>query len=675
MMGRNWKKPFYPVLPPSLLVAGCILSCIHSAHAARTAYASESPQLIKARMTGGYFETEARYEQVERTSSKTDSLSYNNELLEIRPKIHLNFDGSIYHPYLFDYDLAVELGQSFEYERLAQENAADPDKSRSDSNPLQYYTGQAHILREKTLSGVIFGNHSQVRRDNGFFSRRLLEQTGYGAKLNYAGDALPWSLSAEHRDEEETDTRTPRDSMQDELTFKMSNERGPLGKTQFYYLYHDFERKDFNIAPYSGIRNSARLNDSSYLFNDILKLKSNLYYNDVDTSSNPSTSLTLREWLNADHAANLSSTHEYGYSSRESGSSDSTTHHGRTSLRHQLYESLTSTVSADFRNIDHTTVDISRHGFSVNESYRKRIGASSRLSLGAMFSHHTEDRNSTEDEVLNISNEPHTLTTGQTTTLNQPNASASSIVVTDSSGTILYSEFIDYRIIQRGTITEIQRVVGGSIPNGGAVLISYTAINQESGTFTTRQGYYRFRIALLEQLLAIYGHLRIVDHADEGLLILEELTESVIGIESSWKWFNIGMEYENYDSSLLPTKTLRFFQNANFNPSWRSALRLSLEQSKVTYTQTDEEVWRFFNTLAYQIQVTPKLSWKLDGSTYSERRENSVTTERDLLAANTDLDYRIGKTLFTVTYEYRIDDYLNETRRRQTAYLKVRRNF
>jgi hypothetical protein len=650
-----------------LLVAGLFFSV-------PLGYAAEDPQLFKIDLRGGYFEVDSRYEIQERVSSETGTVSYNNERLDIRPKVRLDLDGSVYHPNLLEYDLSLELGQSFEYEQLTQPGAAEPQQERSDQNPLQFYNGQALLLKEKKLSGSVYGNYNLIRLDNGFFSRRLVYQTGYGARLNYSGEVLPWSVSASHREEEETDTRTPRDSMQDELTFRASNQRGARGQTLFDYLFQDFARQDFNVPAYTGIRNSLRLSDSSYALGKDLHLRSNLYYNDIDSSSIPSTTLTLRELLTAQHAANLESRYNYTYGFSDSGSTESVNQTGRVSLQHQLYDSLSSTVSSDLRDTSQTSLDTFRYGFTVDESYTKQVGDASRLNLGATFSHHSEDRQSSGGDTIQIINEPHTLTDGVITTLNQPNVIESTIEVTDPAG-IPYLEFIDYRVIQRGSVTEIQRVVTGSIPNGGAILVTYRIINTGSGSFTTRQNFYRFRYSLANQLLSFYGHLRIIENNGADQFVLEDLVESVFGIESAWYWFNIGAEYENYDSSLLPTESVRLFEYVTFPLSWRSSLRLSADQSWVSYPETDEEVQRFLHNIAYLSQVTQKLSFEIDGSYNIERGQNDLTLNRDLLAANLELNYLVGKTSFTATYEYRYDDYLNETRHRNTAYLRIRRLF
>jgi hypothetical protein len=642
---------------------------------AMPAHAAEAPQLIKANLKGGYFEIDARYEEKEKSDSQLGSQSYDNERLDVRPKVHLDFDGSIYHPNLIDYDLSVELGASYEREKLKQPGAADPKRSRSDTNPLQFYNAHALILREKKISGALFGNRKLIRLDNGFFSRRLVDHKGYGGKLNYSGDVLPWSLTATHSEEEETDTRTPRDSEQDELNFHASNVRVGQGRTTFHYLYQDFERQDFNVAAYNGSRNTARLNDSSYFMGDRLHLGSHLNYNDVNSTTIPSTTLTLKERLNVRHTDNLESRYVYSYNDRDSGSTESTSHEGSALLRHELYDSLVSTVSGDYRDVSFTSLDATRYGFTLDEAYTKRVGSSSRLDLGGQFRISREDRQTSSSATIQISDEPQTLTTGTLTTLNQPNVIRSTIVVTDSTGTILYREFFDYNVIPRGDLTEIERVVGGSIPNGSLVLIDYAIENPGDGAFTTYQRYYRFRYSLIDQLISIYGHHRSVDNDGGDQFTLEDLDETVIGLDSSWRGLTAGIEYEYYDSSLLPTESFRSYQSVTFSPGWRSSLRIAFDQSWISYLDSDEEIWRFFYNINYGRQFTQRLAVKADLAYYMERGKDDETLDRDSLAAGAEMNYRVGKTSFAANYEYREDDYLNEDRKRQTVYLNVRRRF
>jgi hypothetical protein len=649
----------------ALLTAAVIFSC--------SASADEAPRLIKVRLRRGYLEADGRYEDYERTTSQAGG--YEREFLQIRPKLGLSFDGSIYHSNLLDYYLSMELGLNSEYERIITSSASVPDRERSDASPLQFYRGNVLVLKDKKLSGALFGSFNLIRRDNDFFTRETLYLRETGARLSYAGDVLPWVLTAKRTEEEETESPAPRSSMRDELNFNTSNQRGAQGRTRLNYHFQDFINNDFNVDPYSGIRNSLRLNDVSYLNSEDLKLSSYVYYNDIESTTVPSTTFSLREVLNARHTSSLSSSYSYNYSTRDSGSTESISHDAEASLRHQLYDSLTSTISADILDTSQTSQDTFQRGFTLRENYSKHVGDSTMLNLGLMVRRHDEERQASGGDTIQINNEPHTLTTGIPTFLNQPNVIASSISVTDVIGTTLYREFFDYLVIQRNSITEIQRVVGGDIPNGGAVLVSYSAANPGGGSFTTEHNQYRFRYYLLNQLLSVYGHIMMIEHNGGEQFTLEDVDERVIGLESTWKWLNVGMEYQDYGSSLLSYETYRLFENISVPLSWRSMLNLSASQAWIYYPETNEDYKRYFHNMVYRNQLTRRLSFNIGGSVYIQRSENNESLDRDLLAANTRLNYKVGKTSISATCEYRYEKFRDETIAEQTAYLRVRRNF
>jgi hypothetical protein len=634
--------------------------------------ANEAPQLLKVRVSGGYVAADARYEGYKRTATGDAN---ERRFLQLWPNVGLNLDGSIYHPNLFDYNLSLQLGLNSEYERFIQSASAEPAQSRTDASPLQFYRGQASILKEKKLSGSIFGNYSLIRRDNDFFSRQTFYQEEFGASLNYDGDTIPWSLMATSYEEEETDSPSPRSSQRDELNFTALNERRAKDRTQFDYLYQDFANQEFNANPYTGIRNRMRLRDSTYLIDEALKLNSNLYFNDIESSTVPSSTLSLREVLNAQHTSSLSSRYSYNFSTRDSGATESVTHDAEASVRHQLYRSLTSSLSVDGLNTSQDAQEVTRYGIAINENYSKQIGDHSRLELGATFQRYEEEREASGSDTVQIINEPHVLTTGIPTFLNQPNVILSSVQVTDITGTTPYFEGSDYLLFQQGSLTEIERVIGGNIPNGSTVLVTYSITNPGSGTFKNRQSVYRFRYELLGQLFAAYGRIRKVENYGGEQFTLGDVDEYVIGVESSWRAFNVGAEYQDYDSSLVSSETIRLFENATFPLTWRSSLNLSASQSWIYYPDTNEDFRRYFHNIVYRSQLTRRLSFKIGGSLYIQRSESDSLLDRDLLASNNSLNYNIGKTTFSAVYEYRYEETRQEEINRHTAYLRVRRNF
>jgi len=117
------------------------------------------------------------------------------------------------------------------------------------------------------------------------------------------------------------------------------------------------------------------------------------------------------------------------------------------------------------------------------------------------------------------------------------------------------------------------------------------------------------------------------------------------------------------------------FENLTFATSARSQMRFTANQSIISYSDTGEEIQRFFNNIDYRTRLTSRLTVKVGGQLYLQKGRNDPSLDRELLAANAELNYRIGKTFIQASYEYRDEDYLNEVRLRNTTYLSVRRVF
>jgi hypothetical protein len=179
---------------------------------------------------------------------------------------------------------------------------------------------------------------------------------------------------------------------------------------------------------------------------------------------------------------------------------DSETHEAGALVRHQLYESLTSVLDLHGSRIrsdsPDTTFLATRYGAGVDESYTKRLPAKGRLSLGYGVRLDRERRETT-GAILPFVDEPHTRTDGIPAFLNPPGVDRVGSV-TDPAG-IPYSETQDYVLLPLGALTEIRRVSGGRISNGGSVLVDYTAAAPPSDAFSTLFQSARVRLDLSDE--------------------------------------------------------------------------------------------------------------------------------------------------------------------------------
>ncbi len=66
------------------------------------------------------------------------------------------------------------------------------------------------------------------------------------------------------------------------------------------------------------------------------------------------------------------------------------------------------------------------------------------------------------------------------------------------------------------------------------------------------------------------------------------------------------------------------------------------------------------------------LSWSVEGGL---QRQRGLGLDQDLFTARTHLDWNIGKLNAHLGYDYQNQDFNGETRMRNFAYLRFRRNF
>ena len=632
------------------------------------------PQAVVLHVSNAKASLRAKHKsETRQPTGSSGATSFDQERLELVPALSLLLDGSFYHPNLIDFNLFIEAGLSYEDETL-KTGSTDPALAREDTNPLQTYSFDMRFLKEKPNRLSLFGDKTELRRNNDFFSRYTLDSERYGGQIEIIPDGWPMTFSASHLDEQEYDTGRPRRLVEDDLEFKISNDRRPAGHTRVTVRQEDFRREEEGTISLEGTRRYASLVDWQSFGEDAIRLSTDARYNDVESTAIPSTSLSVRERVTARHSETLDSRYEYLFSDYESGPAQSTLHQGIASLRHQLYESLTSSTEIEYRTMDESGLTAQRLGGGFDERYTKRLGEAGRLTLGASVRLYDEDRE-TRNTTPAITDERKALRDGEIAVLNQTIDDPASLTVTDPTGTILYRENLDYRVVQRGDALGLERVVGGDIPNGGTVIVSYIASGQATDRFTTREDRYQCRIDVLDGLLAVYARLNITDHSGGELLVLHNVTEQVLGAETSWHWLHAGAEYRDYDSSLLPYSSVRFFEDFVWRTTAGSSLRLGLSQMWTTYPETDEEIETLSWITHYRTHFTRALAFNAEGGVWRERGRADEALDRDLVTARTDLDYWIGQTTVRAGYEYQNEETLGEDRRRHLFDVRVERLF
>ena len=183
-----------------------------------------------------------------------------------------------------------------------------------------------------------------------------------------------------------------------------------------------------------------------------------------------------------------------------------------------------------------------------------------------------------------IIDESHILPGFQGVFLDLPNVVLSSIVVSDEIGTP-YLEGIDYALTEIGGFLQLTRSLGSGIPDGGTVLVDYSAVNNPSFESVLLANAAGARLELFRQRLALYYRYRRrrFPYA-AGQPALDLTDDHVLGLGLSLPRVQASAEYEHHGSSLLPYDALRGRQSLSLPIGNRSLLGLQGSESLIRFS-------------------------------------------------------------------------------------------
>jgi len=656
----------------------------------------EDPQWLKLDLTSasvGVY-TEGVFEQSQFGGSST--VDYNRTF--IGPSIGLGLQGSIYHPNLARFILNGEGAFGWGWENVRSTTTLH----RSQFEELGNFQSTVYLLNTKPYASSISAGYDHTFRDYDFFNRTTVDSWRYGAQTGYRDGPIPFSITVSHLEENEDDIigfntitnvsggRTNTASrpffgtstlQQNTLTFDAHNDR-PAGNTRFTYGVTDYSRTGY------GPENGGT--DQTFGLSDVENFgpqrqttwNNNVGYSIRHFTDAPSDDLNAGSHLAMDHSANLSSYYDADYYRSTFGSSTSDNYDGSASLRHQLYESLTTTLKVEGERYDFSggggSSDTTRFGVALNESYTKRLSPSARLTIGGSLDvSHTDVTQS--GSAITVIDERHNFPTGSgggpvdNFFLNLPNVTLATVIITDDTHTLTYIEGLDYTISQNGLLTRITRIGGSRIPSNGSVLATYSAVPSPSGSYNTLNGLLQVRLDFWNGLLGIYGRMNSVQNSGTRGLVVQDLSALALGVDTSWRFLRAGAEYEIYDSDFSSYRSARLFQSLSFRPDDASTLNFDFTEAWTEYLDAhrEEEMLSFINR--YHRRITRHLGCDIEDGI---SRRFGPGADQTLATVRPGLDYAVGKISAKLGYDFEYERFLNaEERIKHMFFVRVKRTF
>src|SRR3990172_3181132 len=311
------------------------------------------------------------------TSSRTRTT-----LLEERLTLR-NTEASVYDPRFLSLSLEGTTGSSQSWSKVGTD-------SSSSNNFLWGYDTSAQILRDKPYSLGLFANRTESvsARTLGGGSDNVIENRG--ASLFANGLFIPSTLSFRQERWSERPF-TWGGAFHDERRNIASylGQRGWIDKeTELRYEFTDSSDRVFP-------RLSYRRHEAGFDYGQDFGSDLNWHWDSRARGSKQVGVVdlrraTLEEVLRVEHSESLQTQARYHLAHVEAAGGATTTHTGELSLRHRLYESLTTQLAADAsaQKLEGGWIDV--FGGRADATYTKRLPWRSRLNarLGGDFHYH-----------------------------------------------------------------------------------------------------------------------------------------------------------------------------------------------------------------------------------------------------------------------------------------------
>ena len=594
-------------------------------------------------------------------SSENDRISGINSTyntLFITPTVGLRTSGFVYHPNLLTFDFDGQLGWGWN-----QMTTTSPgfNQSINESDELNRYLFEVNLLEEKPYNASFFASEDHTYRDYGSFDTFTVDSTRDGGRINWTTDYLSLNTDFGYRDEEDTGLIDSSEVTETYANFVGINKRA-LGQTTVTARWDKFD----NILDFGNelttMNESIGISDAeTFGRRQQITAATGVTLSHSEYSGQQMDTIDATENVNINHTRTLDSFLIFDFEDNFLHPASESYLQGQYGIRHQLYDSLTSTVDVHGSHQDSTdasgssTTDL--YGLGISENYLKRVQSWGRLSIGAgIVADHVDD--SASGSSVTAIDEPHQLYLPTSLQyrpvyLNRPDVIVGSIQVT-AAGQLLVPG-TDYQVVNSGQLTEVQLISPPSSHLQGllgasdnlSVSVTYQSTGVNNASYEQLTSNFQVRLDLFGRL-GVYARLNWIDNNAPPSVITQTQTDLVGGMDYHWRWFRTGAEYEDYDSNFSQYTAFRFFQDFDFQLDSRSTLGLDFDETFYHYNENgDQTLYQF--TTRYNIQLWASFSWYVQGGC---SLEDVMGTEQVDGSAQTGLSWSRGKLSVRTGYEY-----------------------
>lgn len=594
--------------------------------------------------------------------------SSDDDITDLTPAFGMQINGSLYNRRLLDFNIETENGFTQGKRRTddGQGNVVTDDRKFT----LERYHATATLLEEKAYPVTFFASKDREHRDYDQFNRFDATTDNYGASARGGSGRLNWNVRLAHNDEQIDNPQRPSTYAEDLLDLNGEYRRNEKGQTTLRYSDQKFDRQDGAAPAYSGVQKTLYvLDQSNFDTNQSDRLLSSLNLSDLSESIQNYQSLTWREDIRHQVRPNLWDGALYQYDRRESMGTVQNLHNGEVYAEHLYRESLQSRLDLQGERSDGEGDQYTRYGPGVTENYRTKLGDVTRLGI-ILEGRLDQIKRTLNGSSITVIGETLRLDDQRPTFLALPHVQPDTVVVTDTTGARRYLEGFDYRVIPRGANTEIQRVFGGTIPNGSTVKVDYVADAGTSESLTRLTHRSAVELDIYDRLLFLYADQRATESSGTQSLVFENYRDTVVGIKNRWSWLEVGAEHVDHTGEALSYGGVNYYADLSWEGETTSA-KLHAGRSILNYRSQEGRL----DTRTYTATVgwNPVGALNLQGFA-GQYKEQNPDGERDLLTLECRVLFRLSRLSVDGTFRHETESFADNHYERQYFLVRVIRD-
>lgn len=576
-------------------------------------------------------------------------------------------------------DLTADLGFGLDYEQVRSETTGD---DRNDLTFTNLYDVSALVLGEGPLPATIYSRRDESFLDREFSGsiRSIVSETG--AILRFKSDVAPTTFHYFHRDQNDSDaldivdSHTVQDSASVQSLFHITSKQ----ELELSYVFdHIDESQAFGFNNVYDRHDATLTHIIRFGPEDKFDLRSNLRIYD-QTGRYEGSVVRIDEQLTLRHTEDLESRYNLSAETQDRGGVRQQALAGNASVRHQLFDSLTSSANAGGSYLTLPDDDFNSENYFVfgTLDYTKRVPLG-RLEAGTLLGYdhlHNSDRG----QNLSILNEAATFIDPFPVVLARRNIIPASILVTGSTGIPVFQEGIDYDVRIFTDRVELRRILGGGIANGTSVLISYDIGPEPENSIDTLNSAFSIRYSFDDGALSglsLYLRYRRADRSleakDPTQFVIEDVNDLTYGAEYEISDFTFTAERENRVSDVSGYDANRFSARYDRRMGVRSLLTIDNTYEIIDYTSDNNRL----ELLRSSVRWRQRLLQNLDLSLWFQFRDENETIggHTQGFEQALELDWHLRQTSAFLSIRNAILNGDNVDRLSQEFVLGIRRKF